>query len=116
MMATCSTDEYIKIWDIAHNNGTEPKLIGHKKTTMGELFSLSFYKDIPWVLAAGGSKGEVAVWDTEENEGIGKHFSAFVDKTKVTEKVEDDEDDVVEEDEDSEEEKKPVKNSNKPAK
>ena len=34
LMATCSTDEYIKIWDIAHNNGTEPKLIGAKKTTM----------------------------------------------------------------------------------
>lgn len=115
MMATCSTDEYIKIWDIAHNNGTEPKLIGHKKTTMGELFSLSFYKDIPWVLAAGGSKGEVAVWDTEENEGIAKHFS--VDKTKVPEHVEEEEDeeDVEEGDEDSEEEKKPKKAA-KPAK
>ena len=84
-MATCSTDEYIKIWDIAHNGGTEPKLIGAKKTTMGELFSLSFYRDIPWVLAAGGSKGEVAVWDIEENETIGKHFAPFLDKSRVPE-------------------------------
>ena len=50
---------------------------------MGELFSLSFYHDIPWVLAAGGSKGEIAVWDTEENEAISKHFESFLDKSKV---------------------------------
>lgn len=42
---------------------------------MGELFTLSFYKDIPWVIAAGGSKGDLAVWDIEENEAISKHFS-----------------------------------------
>lgn len=83
MMATCSTDEYIKIWDIAANNGVEPKLIGNKKTKMGELFTLSYYKDIPWVVAAGGSKGELAVWDTEENENVQKHFTPFIDPTKV---------------------------------
>lgn len=83
MMATCSTDEYIKIWDIAANNGVEPKLIGNKKTKMGELFTLSYYKDIPWVIAAGGSKGELAVWDTEENENVQKHFTPFIDPTKV---------------------------------
>lgn len=67
-MATCSTDEYVKLWDIASEG--KPTLVGYKKMTMGELFSLSFYKDIPWVLAAGGSKGEIAVWDTEENEKV----------------------------------------------
>lgn len=83
MMATCSVDQYIKIWDIAANNGAEPKLIGNKKTNMGELFTLSYYKDIPWVLAAGGSKGEVAVWDTEENENLQKHFSPFIDQSRI---------------------------------
>ena len=34
MMATCSVDEYVKIWDIAHNGGTEPKLISYKKLSM----------------------------------------------------------------------------------
>jgi hypothetical protein len=51
---------------------------------MGELFSLSYYKDIPWVLAAGGSKGEVAVWDTEESEALSKHFTPFLDNNKVS--------------------------------
>lgn len=41
---------------------------------MGELFTANFYKDIPWVIAAGGSKGELAIWDTEENAEISKHF------------------------------------------
>ena len=67
-MATCSSDEYVKLWDIA--TGDKPTLVGYKKMGMGELFSLSFYKDIPWVLAAGGSKGEIAVWDTEESEKV----------------------------------------------
>ena len=40
MMATCSTDEYVKIWDISNNNGTEPKLVGYRKMEMGELFSV----------------------------------------------------------------------------
>lgn len=50
---------------------------------MGELFSLSFYKDIPWVLAAGGSKGELAIWDTEESEKISAHFTPFLDKSRL---------------------------------
>jgi hypothetical protein len=58
---------------------------------MGELFSLSFYKDIPWVLAAGGSKGEIAVWDTEESESVAKHFTPFLDKSLVPEDVSEDE-------------------------
>ena len=112
LMATCSTDEYIKIWDIAHNGGSEPKLIGAKKTTMGELFSLSFYRDIPWVLAAGGSKGEVAVWDIEENETIGKHFAPFLDKSKVPEQPlpeSDNEEEDKESDEDSDREERKKK-------
>ena len=45
-----------------------------KDLKQGELFSVQFYDDIPWVLAAGGSKGEVAIWDTEESEAIQKHL------------------------------------------
>lgn len=79
MMATCSLDEYVKVWDLASTG--QPKLVGYRKMVMGELFSLSYYKDIPWVLAAGGSKGEIAVWDTEENEKIKDHFAPFLDQT-----------------------------------
>lgn len=89
MMATCSVDEYVKVWDIANAGGAEPKLIGYKKmATMGELFTVSFYKDIPWVLAAGGSKGEIGVWDTEESDVIGKHFATTLDKSTLATAVE----------------------------
>ena len=53
-------------------------MVCQKDLKQGELFSVQFYEDIPWVLAAGGSKGEVAVWDTEESEVIEKHFNAFL--------------------------------------
>lgn len=62
MMATCSTDEYIKIWDIAHNNGTEPKLIGAKKTTMVttslflNLFRVSSSPSLTTVTSLGSSQ------------------------------------------------------------
>jgi periodic tryptophan protein 1 len=79
MMATASTDEYVKVWDISL---ATPKMISYKKMTMGELFTLQFYKDIPWVLATGGAKGEMAVWDLEESEPIKKHFIGQLDLTE----------------------------------
>lgn len=51
-----------------------------KELKQGELFSVQFYEDIPWVLAAGGSKGEIAIWDTEESEAVEKHFKPFLSK------------------------------------
>lgn len=32
------------------------------------------------MLAAGGSQGEVAIWDTEESEAIEKHFKPSLSK------------------------------------
>ena len=53
-------------------------MVYQKDLKQGELFSVQFYEDIPWVLAAGGSKGEVAIWDTEESDAIEKHFKPFL--------------------------------------
>ena len=36
------------------------------------------YADIPWVLATGGQKGELAVWDTEEDQRVLKHFKGML--------------------------------------
>ena len=38
------------------------------------------YADIPWVLATGGQKGELAIWDTEEDMKIVKHFKEQMPK------------------------------------
>ena len=69
------------------------------------------------MLAAGGSKGEVAVWDTEENETLAAHFTPFLDKSCVAESefVADDED-LSEENSDDEEEKKQVRKDKSAAK
>ncbi len=32
------------------------------------------------MLAAGGSKGEVAIWDTEESAEVESHFRPYLDK------------------------------------
>jgi periodic tryptophan protein 1 len=44
----------------------------------GELFTLSFYQDSPFMLGVGGSKGVLALWDTSENEGVERRFSSCV--------------------------------------
>ena len=80
MMATSSTDGAVKIWDISANGGTNPELISQRSMKQGELFTLQFCQDIPWVLACGGSKGEVAVWDVSENNQIENHFKNFLIK------------------------------------
>jgi|LauGreDrversion4_2_1035121.scaffolds.fasta_scaffold229808_1 periodic tryptophan protein 1 len=77
MLATVGSDSICKVWDVTSTNTegkAEPKLISKRDLKQGELFSVQFYSDIAWVLAAGGSKGEVAIWDTEESAEIKKHF------------------------------------------
>ena len=36
------------------------------------------YADIPWVLACGGQKGELAIWDTEEDKQVREHFKVMM--------------------------------------
>ena len=59
-----------------------------KNLKVGGLFSCQFYDDSPWILAAGGIKGELSIWDLEESELVVKRFQgqeAF-DKLKQQEK------------------------------
>ena len=45
------------------------------------------YADIPWVLATGGQKGELAIWDTEADMKVVKHFKGSMpDKAKQLKK------------------------------
>lgn len=83
MLATVGSDSICKVWDVLASNSQgkpEPKQIAKRDLKQGELFSVQFYQDIPWVLAAGGSKGEVAIWDTEESVEIEKHFKPQLSK------------------------------------
>eukprot|EP00743_Colponemidia_sp_Colp-15_P003552 GILK01003833.1.p1 GENE.GILK01003833.1~~GILK01003833.1.p1 ORF type:complete len:507 (-),score=111.28 GILK01003833.1:211-1677(-) len=75
MLATCSLDKTVKIWDVADN---KPKCVASKQMNIGKVLCLSFYKDSPFLLSAGGSTGQLAVWDTLENKGVQHAFSKRV--------------------------------------
>jgi len=68
------------VWDISSNGGTKPKEVGSRAMKQGDLFSMSFSNDIPWVIACGGNSGEIGVWDTCENINIENHFKPFLAK------------------------------------
>ena len=40
--------------------------MAYKTMAVGKLFSLDFYPDDPFLLAAGGDKGIVAIWESDE--------------------------------------------------
>lgn len=79
MLVTVGVDKMCKIWDITANasaDGTTftPECISEKDMKQGDLFTVQMYADIPWVLATGGQKGELAIWDTEADLKVKKHF------------------------------------------
>jgi len=86
MMATSGADGSVRIWDIAAEGGAKPKQIGSRNMKQGDLYSMEFCQDIPWVLATGGSMGEIAVWDVSENIDIENHFKPFLAKGSYSEK------------------------------
>ena len=83
MLVSVGTDKLCKIWDISANASADgstytPACIQEKDMKQGDLFSVQMYADIPWVLATGGQKGELAVWDTEEDQRVLKHFKGML--------------------------------------
>ncbi|CAH2078587.1 unnamed protein product [Thlaspi arvense] len=61
LLATGSMDKTVKLWNLSNN---EPSCIASHKPKAGAVFSISFSLDNPFLLAIGGSKGELHVWDT----------------------------------------------------
>lgn len=56
------------------NGKFKPDLVKERDMKQGLLFTVQTYEDIPWVLAAGGSSGQLAIWDTEEDAAIVNRF------------------------------------------
>eukprot|EP00947_MAST-08B_sp_MAST-8B-sp1_P004499 g4499.t1 len=71
LMVTASTDKTVKLWDIG---GNAPAAAGSKTMAIGDIFAASFYPSSGFLLAAGGSKGALAIWDTTENPAFVRRF------------------------------------------
>lgn len=75
MLATASVDKTVKIWDTSTASASNPpKLIAYKSMNVGKLFTMQYSLDSAFTLAAAGDKGDVAVWESDEQEVIMRHF------------------------------------------
>ena len=102
-LVTASVDKTVRVWDTlplhsvsnttatavttkkgsknkdsgkSHGSSTLPKLIAQKALNAGKLFSVQCFADSPFVLAAGGDKGSVAVWLSDELDTLRTHFES----------------------------------------
>ncbi|EKU22158.1 hypothetical protein NGA_0225500 [Nannochloropsis gaditana CCMP526] len=74
LMATCGMDKTVKLWDYSGDPGVPPRQLGEKAMSVGKLFSISFYPSSPFLLATGGDKGLLALWNLHECEGVMRRF------------------------------------------
>jgi periodic tryptophan protein 1 len=76
LLATGGLDKTVKLWDTLSAAPAArsapagaPVCIASKVMSIGQILSISFFPSVPFLLAAGGSKGMVAVWDIEADGG-----------------------------------------------
>jgi WD40 repeat protein len=74
LFATAGLDKTVRLWLVKDD---KPVMIASREMKeAGSLYAMSFYTDEPFVIAAGGDKGKLAIWDTMENETVAKLFGA----------------------------------------
>jgi periodic tryptophan protein 1 len=62
----------VKLWDIT---GSKPSLVAQQDLKVGACFTAAFCSDAPWLLAAGGAAGTVAVWDVLTNAAVSNRYA-----------------------------------------
>lgn len=80
LLVTASVDKSVKVWDVlsgsAHSGGSPgPTLVAEKAMAVGQLFTAQFDADSPFLLATGGAKGVVALWEMTENRAVADRFA-----------------------------------------
>jgi len=85
LMATCSPDKTVKIWDLEAEGG--PACVGERQMQAGSLFDVKFDVNEPFMLATGGDQGELAVWDLSSEANIAKVFKARAEGVAEAEAV-----------------------------
>ena len=53
-------------------------MVAYKSMAVGKLFTMDYCPDDPFLLAAGGDKGMLAIWESDEQAVIAEHFASRV--------------------------------------
>ena len=80
MLATCSVDKTVAIWDCHSKHSVEPVQVISKEMGGGKLYNVGFYPSSDWLIATGGTGGQLCLWEMGEEESIVKTFG---DRRKV---------------------------------
>ena len=62
---------------------TLPLMVAYKSMAVGKLFTMDYCPDDPFLLAAGGDKGMLAIWESDEQAVIAEHFASRVVQKEV---------------------------------
>ncbi len=74
-------DKSVKLWDYS---GNEPVCIATRNMSVGSLYVCAFdvSADTPFLLATGGNKGKLALWDITENKYVQSKYSEYIKPTR----------------------------------
>jgi WD40 repeat protein len=93
MLATCSVDKTITLWDTYNASETPttgpPKACGNKDMNVGKLYTVNFYPSSPWLIGCAGNGKEIAIWDMTREEAVQKRFASRIGAEPVLEELED---------------------------
>ncbi|WVY90009.1 hypothetical protein V8G54_035523 [Vigna mungo] len=73
-LATGSMDKTVKLWDLSNN---QPSFVASNSPKAGAIFKISFSEDDPFLLAIGGSKGKLQLWDTLSDSGVARRYGSY---------------------------------------
>ncbi|XP_074285024.1 uncharacterized protein LOC141610705 [Silene latifolia] len=79
LIASGSVDKTVKLWDLSNN---QPSCVASKNPKAGAVFAVSFSVENPFLLAIGGSKGKLEVWDTLSEAGVAKRRNSTNTKSQ----------------------------------
>lgn len=67
----------VKLWDVSTQ---QPALVATQDLQVGAVFAASFCPEAPWLLAAGGAMGTLAVWDITTNSAVMSKYGRQLSK------------------------------------